>query len=173
MSTLITTTVQGVQNIKYDASTTAMTIDNSGRVLTPARPLFSLFRDSSATEGLNSTIVFNGARSNIGSHYNTSTGKFTAPITGNYQFSFVGMACGDSSGNQLAGGPAYVTLYHETDSANLARSYVSGITGFPNLSFSTTQPLDANDVVRIDVGGAYVYSDASDLYLTFSGFFIG
>ena len=32
MSTLITTTVQGVQNIKYDASTTAMTIDSAGNV---------------------------------------------------------------------------------------------------------------------------------------------
>ena len=32
MSTLITTTVQGVQNIKYDASTTAMTINSSGKV---------------------------------------------------------------------------------------------------------------------------------------------
>ena len=38
MSTLITNTLQGVNTIKYDANTTAMTIDSSGRVLQPAKP---------------------------------------------------------------------------------------------------------------------------------------
>ena len=40
MSTLITTTVQGIQNIKYDASTTAMTITSAGVVTEPLKPTF-------------------------------------------------------------------------------------------------------------------------------------
>ena len=150
----------------------ALKIDPSGRVTKPLNPVFSAYRDSSATESLTGTIVFNNTRSNVGSHYNTSTGKFTAPVTGNYQFNLVALGA-DSGGAALSGGPVYITLYHETDSANLVRSYVSGQSGYPNLSFSTIQPLDANDVVRIDVGGAYVYSDAADIWLAFSGFLIG
>ena len=149
-----------------------MRIDSSGRVTKPYQPVFSAYRDSSAAEGLTGTIVFNATRSNVGSHYNTSTGKFTAPVTGNYQFNLVALGA-TSGGAALNGEAVYATLYHETDSANLVRSYVSGQSGYPNLSFSTTQPLDANDVVRIDVGGAGVYSDGADIWLVFSGFLIG
>ena len=149
-----------------------MKIDSSGRITKPSQPVFSAYRDSSAAEGLTGTIVFNATRSNVGSHYNTSTGKFTAPVTGNYQFNLVALGA-TSGGAALNGEAVYATLYHETDSANLVRSYVSGQTGYPNLSFSTTQPLDANDVVRIDVGGAGVYSDGADIWLVFSGFLIG
>lgn len=155
-----------------NGSDTVVTIDSSGRVLKPFNPVFSVYRDSSTAEGFTGTIVFNATRSNVGSHYNTSTGKFTAPVTGNYQFNVVALGA-TSSGAALSGEAVYATLYHETDSANLLRSYVSGQTGYPNLSFSTTQPLDANDVVRIDVGGAGVYSDGADIWLAFSGFLIG
>ena len=154
------------------SDTERMRIDSSGRITKPHQPVFSAYRDSSAAEGLTGTIVFNATRSNVGSHYNTSTGKFTAPVTGNYQFNLVALGA-TSGGAALNGEAVYATLYHETDSANLVRSYVSGQSGYPNLSFSTTQPLDANDVVRIDVGGAGVYSDGADIWLVFSGFLIG
>ena len=159
-----------------NGSDTAVTIDSSGIVLKPFNPVFSAYRDSSSVEGLTGTIVFNGTRSNVGSHYNASTGKFTAPVAGNYQFNFVGMGAENSSGNALsAGASVYATLYHETTSTNLARGYhlINGGTSYPNLSFSSIQPLSANDVVRIDVGNKYVYSDGSDIWLLFSGFFIG
>ena len=43
MSTLITNTLQGVNTIKRDASTTAMTIDSTGRVTTYKTNLFFMF----------------------------------------------------------------------------------------------------------------------------------
>ena len=170
-SILKVNTIQDATN-----STTAMSIDSSGRILTPAKPLFSAYRDSSGVEGLTGTIVFNATRSNVGSHFSTSTGKFTAPLTGNYQFNFVGMGAENSSGNALnAGNSVYATLFNETTSTNLARGYylANGGTSYPNLSFSSMQPLSANDVSRIDVGNKYVYSDGSDIWLLFSGHLIG
>lgn len=154
---------------------TRMTISNEGYVTKSFQPAFSAYRDSSTTEGLNGTIVFNGTRSNIGSHYNTSTGKFTAPVAGLYQFNFVGFGSNSTGGVVPSATAPYVTLYNETTSTNLVRSYsyIASSTSHPILNFSGMVPLAANNVVRIDVGGAYVYSDASDVYLTFSGYLVG
>tara|TARA_A100001515_G_C4426445_1_gene162192 strand:- start:64 stop:519 length:456 start_codon:yes stop_codon:yes gene_type:complete len=63
-----------------------MTIDSSGRITTPARPSWSAYTTSHITSS--STIVFDTVVHNIGSHYNSSNGKFTAPVTGSYLISF-------------------------------------------------------------------------------------
>ena len=103
MSTLITTTVQGVQNIKYDASTTAMTIDSSGRILTTtARPhvfcqgFSSTSNNASSGQTINGITMdgtwkiirnFSNVYENYGNHYNNATGIFTAPLSGIYMIS--------------------------------------------------------------------------------------
>jgi hypothetical protein len=74
------------QNITIKGgSTNAMTIDSSGRILTPARPAFQA-RGSNDAYVTTNPIPFPTAEVNIGSCYNTSTYKFTAPIAGIYYF---------------------------------------------------------------------------------------
>ena len=89
MSTLITTTVQGVQNIKYDGSTTAMTIDNNGRVLTPNAVAWNVNKTSIQTSsGTNEVVTWQGVTLNQGSGFQTSgsnVNKFVAPVHGIYQ----------------------------------------------------------------------------------------
>ena len=91
MSTLITTTVQGVQNIKYDSSTTAMTIDSAGRVLQPAIPRFEAgFSNDDVvnvgtTNGSDYRITFTQEIADVGSCWDGAH-TFTAPVTGKYQF---------------------------------------------------------------------------------------
>ena len=90
-----------VQNIKHTNGTTAQTIDTSGnttvsqnltvsgsQILTPARPAFSVLNTSSVTISGLTALVFDTATFNIGSHFELSTGKFTAPVTGIYLFCF-------------------------------------------------------------------------------------
>tara|TARA_X000001382_G_C3048940_1_gene140410 strand:- start:19 stop:528 length:510 start_codon:yes stop_codon:yes gene_type:complete len=80
-----------VQEIQHTGGTTAQTIDSSGRILTPARPAFRAYDASGAdhielTHNQVNTLPFDTTDFNIGSHYNTSTYRFTAPITGLYYF---------------------------------------------------------------------------------------
>ena len=119
MSTLITTTVQGVQNVKYDASTTAMTIDDAGRILTPARPSFKAYMSSDQSAPSASTfdtIQFNAENHDIGGNFNTSNYTFTTPVAGVYYFytsySYVASASGTGGAiiSMRAGGTAIAAV---------------------------------------------------------------
>ena len=121
MSTLITNTVQGVQNIKYDASTTAMTIDSSGRVLTPTRPHCFVVFDETATGGYQSVasgnvLPFASAKINVGGGtYDTSNYRYTVPITGMYQVTF----------NLLLDGVTTLSLYLRVDGSVVHYWYIA------------------------------------------------
>ena len=80
----------GVQTIQHTNGTDAMTIDSSGRVLTPARPAFYATRTSNWNDISSAiqTIPFDTENFDVGSNYNTSNYKFTAPVTGIYSFSW-------------------------------------------------------------------------------------
>jgi hypothetical protein len=66
---------------------TRMTIDSSGRVTTPFQPMFYARKDNSQTISSGTLITFTNVTTNIGSHYNSSTSRFTAPVSGVYSFS--------------------------------------------------------------------------------------
>ena len=70
-------------------ATEKMRISGEGYVTKPSQPSFYATSTAGATSyGSAEVIVFNTARHNIGSHYNTSNGRFTAPVAGKYLFSF-------------------------------------------------------------------------------------
>ena len=67
-------------------TTTRMAIDSSGRVTMPSQPSFDAY--SPAKTSQNNVVVFGATRHNVGNHYNTSNGRFTAPVAGRYLFRF-------------------------------------------------------------------------------------
>tara|TARA_Y100000114_G_scaffold107880_1_gene101224 strand:+ start:555 stop:1064 length:510 start_codon:yes stop_codon:yes gene_type:complete len=75
-----------VDTIKHSGGTSAMTIDSTGRILTPARPSFYATKTDAQTISGNTMtdVIMNSAITNVGSCYDTSNGLFTAPITGIY-----------------------------------------------------------------------------------------
>ncbi len=79
-----------VNTIAHTGGTTAMTVDSTGRILTPARPAFRAFIPSNLTEADYTSgttqITFPSESYDIGGNYNTGNGKFIVPITGLYHF---------------------------------------------------------------------------------------
>ena len=73
------------------SGTERMRIDSSGRVTMPNVPRFLARKNTSSwTLSANSIIVWDSTSIsygyNVGSHYNTSNGKFTCPVSGTYYF---------------------------------------------------------------------------------------
>ena len=93
-----------VTNIKHSGGTNALSIDSTGRVLTPARPCFSAYRNTtSGTYYDSGDLVFDATTVNVGNCYDTSNGRFTAPITGSYHISCnIGAIYDDTSANQFS-----------------------------------------------------------------------
>lgn len=80
--------------------TDALTIDSSGRLLTPARPRFLVERSSEISQtatGWN-TVPFDNKLIDVGNNYNISTNEWTCPLTGFYQFNYgVRIEAGDAA----------------------------------------------------------------------------
>jgi hypothetical protein len=73
--------------VTYD--TNLVLQENGGKVTMPSQPSFTAVSNvASQTLSGGTVIVFNLTRYNTGSHYNTSTGRFTAPVAGKYLFSY-------------------------------------------------------------------------------------
>ena len=69
---------------------TRMTINNAGIVTTPSRPAFYAWDNVSTRRNHNLGILMHDSTTyNIGSHYNTSTGRFLTPVAGTYIFAAV------------------------------------------------------------------------------------
>ena len=81
--------------------TEKMRIDSSGRITAQYQPCFLASRSGSQTYSANNAIIFNLKIFDQGSNYNSSTGVFTAPVTGRYLFLSTVLVQGTSAGNEF------------------------------------------------------------------------
>ena len=98
-----------VDTIQHSGGTTGLTIDSSGRLLFPAQVRW-LARGSNNAYVTTANIPLPTVDINIGSAYNNSTYKMTAPVTGAY-FCFV------SQYMRVDSAEAGEVLFHKNDSA--------------------------------------------------------
>lgn len=160
------------------SSTTALTIDSSGRILTPARPAFSVYRTDGSSTGITGHVTFNNTHFDIGSNWNTN--YFEAPVTGIYMFSW-NMFSGDSSGGLGAANSAIVAnIEKSTDGgSSYATSLYEGVTNVTSsdyreqINLNGLIQLNANDRIRCNVSSGYAFSDTRTDGLTFTGFLVG
>lgn len=151
----------------YDntAGAERMRIDSAGRVTTPSQPAFSVYKatNQTLTFGANTKINLDTVEFNDGSHFNTSTGRFTAPIAGRYLFT----AAVQFQANN--GSPHSNFWVNGADSGNGWLDFGSGSAS----SQSRIYKLNAGDYVEL-----YSYTSASSIVADgprckMTGFLIG
>ena len=79
----------GYSDPRDGGHTPNMIISNEGRVTMPNQPAFNAKLSTATGANHSGMLVFNTADHNTGGHYNTSNGRFTAPLAGRYLFNFL------------------------------------------------------------------------------------
>ena len=149
-----------------DAYQTAMIMNHNGHVTKPNQPVFSAHSGSTRSAGV---IVFDVTSCNVGGHYSTSNGRFTAPVAGTYYFSFYGMSPHNNTTNQRV--RIRVNGTNFSGGEHTGGVAYSGYTnnGYTHLTLSTALPLAVNDYVQID----WQYANLHDNHCKFTGFLVG
>ena len=143
-----------------------MRIDASGRVTTPFQTGFiakGLAAQTAYTQG--QVVVFNSASYNVGSGYNTSNGRFTAPVTGLYSFTYQ-LYLNPGNGN------APFAFYKN---GVMEIFFLQGVT-MNGIGLSTLISLSASDYVEVQVrniagASATIYGGAD--HTQFTGYLLG
>jgi hypothetical protein len=117
-----------------------MRIDSSGYVTMPNQPAFHASRTSGAVSGTG-IYICNSVKFNDGNHYNSSTGRFTAPVAGRYQVNFFVLAQNpdDFDMNIQVNGVLYEAMDFRCNSNAVNSNFT--------LSISAILKLSANDIV--------------------------
>jgi hypothetical protein len=129
---------------------------------------------SSGDVSLNDDIVFNNVQVNIGSAYNNSNGRFTAPVAGTYLFSFYAIGCGASAGEL----PANQTVmgYFKKNGSDAGYGWFQSrraSSGYPNIAGTIVITLAEDDYVQVHISTNFIYTSAGANYNNFSGHLIG
>jgi hypothetical protein len=129
-----------------------MSIDSAGRVTMPYQPCFYAYASSAVN--YNDVVRYDAAAVNRGGHYNATSYRFTAPITGAYLFTFsIGRADQGSSADRGIRFRVNGSIIYGYNPANIASTGV-----YHNHSFSVIRELTAGDFVDIATvtgGGSY------------------
>lgn len=144
-----------------------MRISGTGLVTTPALPAFHARSTNSPTAG--QEYVFNSVTFNRGNHFNTTTGRFTVPVTGVYYFYLYGLH------NYATAGDYRVAILKNLDSSYPLGSTIVTRPANYWVTFHAqgTMLLTANDFVSpyFVLGPAAIYNDPG--YNGFGGYLIG
>ena len=138
-------------------------ISSEGYVTKPNQPSCMAYNPNGQFIAGGAIAVFNSTRFNIGSHYSTSNGRFTAPVAGRYLVAYSGLHDyqGQASagftirlnGSDFDGGEAYDDIYGSTDAhqCQLAKTLILD--------------MSANDYVQI-----YVRSSGTRIHQRYGSF---
>lgn len=173
--TLNNTEVVGAASIAAAGVTYGIVQNSSGHVTFPYRPAFDVHGVAGTSYVSGSNFIFPTVILNTGGHYNTSNGRFTAPITGLYQFHWSNIA------NTTSGVYRY---YFRVNGINVGNSHLrqdnspDGTAYGNNGAYCITCPLSVNDYAQVfySAGPTSMYPGANSLtneFINFSGWLIG
>lgn len=146
--------------------------DSAGRWSAPQQPAFYAYQAAGGTTATG-PIAFSSTRINIGGGYNTTNGRFTAPVAGNYMFFAHVLHRGNGTTGNME-----LTFYKNGSNINsrgMAYSVASQSSGHIPVQTMVIIPLAVNDYVQC---GATTVASGSDIYLAdnlahFAGYLLG
>ena len=124
--------------------TERMRIDKDGYVTKPYTPMFRASYGGAAVSLNAGDITFGTVHNNVGNHYKSSNGRFTAPVTGVYYF-YIGWYVVSHSNHRVA---------LRINGSEFTQPYISGYnigqsSGVVNQASSQFLPLTAGDYVNV------------------------
>ena len=136
-------------------------MSNARYNLFPSKPAFKAYNATGSFPAGTGYITFGSTRLNVDSVYSTSTGRFTAPVDGNYFIAFGALFDNTTTVHmhiRVNGAQQEGLEVYDSDASS------------KNVSTSSVIPLSANDWVQVYVNtaGARVHQR----YGTFSGFLV-
>jgi len=154
-------------------------IDSSGNHTRVSHPIFMATDPAQTAGDANNVIIFGGEDHDQGGHYNTSNGRFTAPINGRYFFTVSVLFDPDNTGNSHyarltfrvngTGSTKYAESLNSAFSTDAGSN--STTSNYQSLSMSTIITLAANDFVDVTNSGTMPTYGTN--YGSFAGFLVG
>ena len=127
---------------------------------------FHVSKDNDATMTPANPVIFNVETTNIGTHYSTSTGRFTAPVAGVYRF--------EASGHrQTTDTDSGRILIYKNGTTKLAEQYVLNNGGRPRCRVSVIIQLAASDYITIATADDDFWAGSTGEGINFQGNFLG
>ena len=142
----------GTPGIDDNATSTAITIDSSGRVTMPSQPAFAAKLSTAQLNlavGSHTTILFDTEEFDQGSDFNTGTYTFTAPVSGRYQFNVHLYLTNVDSANT-----EYIDLILQTSNKAFRiffdpQQQLNADAGYLSLTLSVLADMDAADTAYV------------------------
>jgi len=135
---------------------TALEVDKYGRLTTPYQPAFKCKLSGATGANFTGYFVFGNVSYNIGSHYNSSNGRFTAPIDGRYLFAWY------TNMERAGGNGSFYAEWYINGNAQGNRMYTHHSGAWELIGGTVIFDLNANDYVQIQAitsgnwdGGSY------------------
>ena len=158
--------------IKDQTGTTAMTIDSTGRVLQPAKPMMSV-RGANASSANNAVFtnfqeVTGWATTDLNIGGGLSNGRFVAPVTGNYHLEGYSHR-GATTDYRLFG----LVVYDGSSYTELIRTYAYNDYKGYTIGGSVIYPLTAGHEVLVGWASNYSSWTTTDYESSFSCYLIG
>lgn len=174
------TSILKVDNIKDSADNQAISISNgvatfTNPIVQTSIPSFFAYNDTNdwvTNIPTNTDIVLDATKHNIGNHYSTTTGKFTAPVTGVYSFQANFYTKNDSGVSKFYAALDGTMIYHNNNGYPLIHTLrYDADSNDETIGMSWCYYMTANQTMNIKSGDGD--SDYFGSMTYFSGFYIG